>query len=69
MQIVIIVVFRQFYILHFFTKSYVTEFIVKFVKVYSRQLTRYAAVCRVIKDAQKLKLLEDRLFFKQTGKN
>lgn len=69
MQIVIIVVFRQFYILHFFTKSYVTEFIVKFVKAYSRQLTRYAAVCRVIKDAQKLKLLEDRLFFKQTGKN
>ena len=69
MQIVIIVVFRHFYTLHFHTKSYVTEFIAKFVKVYSRQLTRYAAVYRVIKDALKLKLLEDRLFFKQTGKN
>ena len=64
MQIMIIVVFRHFDTLHFYIKCYVTEFIVKFAKIYSRQLTLYAVVCRVAMDARMLKWLKNRLFFK-----
>ena len=53
MQIMIIVVFRHSYTLHFYKKSYVAEFIVKFIL--DNLLDTQLLACRVVMGAWKLK--------------